>query len=261
METTEDGEQDSFLVTLTAQPLPGTDVQIVLSSSDTSEGTVDPSVTIPSASWSAGVTVIVTGVDDALLDGDIVYTIVTGEVSSADPAFNALTGTNVADISVTNIDDDTAAVTIANVSGAENGGPITVTAILDNAVPGGFTLDVSTSDISAIAGSDYTAVTNFQLTFVGTPGEQQTFTVSPIGDAVIEPNETLQVSMSNLSTILPVNITDTAIITINNDDSSTITIDDPASVPEGNSGIQTISFTVTLGQADPNIPNHRRLFN
>ena len=129
-----------------------------------------------------------------------------------------------------------------------------MTAILDNAVPGGFTLDVSTSDISATAGSDYTAVTNFQLTFIGTPGEQQTFTVSPIGDTAIEPNETLQVSMSNLSTILPVNITDTAIITINNDDSSTITIDDPASVPEGNSGIQTISFTVSLGQADPNFP-------
>ena len=123
LETTEDGEQDSFLVTLTAQPLTGTDVQIALSSSDTSEGTVDPSVTIPSASWSAGVTVIVTGVDDALLDGDILYTIVTGEVTSADPAFNALTGANVADISVTNIDDDTAAVTIANVSGAKMADP------------------------------------------------------------------------------------------------------------------------------------------
>jgi hypothetical protein len=229
--TTEDGEQDIFRVRLTAQPT--ANVVIQLSSSDPSEGTVPTSVTILPGQWNTDVDVIVSGVDDTLLDGDIAYTIVTGDVtSSTDAAFDALDGGDVDNVSVTNTDDDTAAVTIANVSGDENGGPITVTAILDNAVPGGFTLDVSTSDISATAGSDYTAVTNFQLTFIGTPGEQQTFTVSPIGDTAIEPNETLQVSMSNLSTILPVDITDTAIVTINNDDSSTISIDDPASVPE-----------------------------
>ena len=251
--TTEDGESDVFTVTLTAQPT--ANVIIQLSSSDTSEGTVPASVTILPGQWNTGVDVIVTGVDDAILDGDIAFTIVTGNISSGDAAFNALTGASVADVSVTNTDDDTAAVTIADVGGLENGGPITVTAILDNATPGGFTVDVSTSDGSAVAGSDYSAIVSQTLTFVGTPGEQQTFTVSPIGDTNVEANETLTISMSNLaSTILPVNITDVATVTINNDDSATLSIDDPTPIAEGNSGIQTIVFTVTLGQSDPNNP-------
>ncbi len=251
--TTEDGESDIFTITLTAQPT--ANVIIQLSSSDTSEGTVPASVTILPGQWNTGVDVIVTGADDAILDGDISYTIITGNVSSGDAAFNLLTGASVADVSVTNTDDDTAAVTIADVGGLENGGPITLTATLDNATPGGFTVDVSTSDGSAVAGSDYTAIAGQTLTFVGTPGEQQTFTVSPIGDTNVEANETLTVSMSNLaSTILPVNITDVATVTINNDDSATLSIDDPTPIAEGNSGIQTIVFTVTLGQSDPNNP-------
>jgi gliding motility-associated-like protein len=251
--TTEDGESDIFTVTLSAQPT--ADVIIQLSSNDPSEGTVPATVTILPGQWNTGIDVIVTGVDDAILDGDITYTIITGDVTSGDAAFNALIGANVADVSVTNTDDDTAAVTIADASGLENGGPITLTATLDNATPGGFTVDVSTSDGSAVAGSDYTAIVAQTLTFTGTTGEQQTFTVSPIDDPNVEANETLSVSMSNLSgTVLPVNITDIATVTINNDDSASLSIDDPTAISEGDSGIQSIVFTVTLGQADPSSP-------
>ncbi len=78
--TTEDGEQDIFRVRLTAQPID--DVVIQLSSSDTSEGTVPTSVTILPGQWNTDVDVIVSGVDDSLLDGDIAYTIITGDVTS-----------------------------------------------------------------------------------------------------------------------------------------------------------------------------------
>ncbi|MBO3700895.1 S-layer family protein, partial [Roseivirga sp. E12] len=79
--------------------------------------------------------------------------------------------------------DDAAAVTIADISGAENGGAITVTATLDNAVQGGFTVDVSTADGTATtADSDYTTITSQTLTFAGTAGETQTFTVTPTAD-------------------------------------------------------------------------------
>ncbi|GGD46055.1 hypothetical protein GCM10011361_11280 [Muriicola marianensis] len=235
--TTEDGESDTFLVTLSAQPT--ADVVITLNSSDTSEGTVPASVTIPPASWNAGVIVIVTGQDDLLLDGDIAYTVITGEVSSGDPAFNALTGTDVSDVSVTNTDDDSASVTIANASGLEDNGPITLTATLDNATPGGFSVDVSTSDGSAVAGSDYTAIIGQTLTFIGTPGEQQTFTVSPTADTTVEIDETLTVFMSNLSgTILPVDITDTATVTILNDDNPPNC--DAGNTPPAPTGIPTL---------------------
>ena len=50
---------------------PTADVTIALSSSDTTEGTVLPaSLTFTTANWNVAQTVTVTGVDDALDDGD-----------------------------------------------------------------------------------------------------------------------------------------------------------------------------------------------
>ena len=63
------------------------------------------------------------------------------------------------------------------------------------------------------------------LTFTGTAGETQTFTITPTGDTKFETNETVTVSQSNLAaTSLAVDITDGAIVTLNNDDSAGITI-------------------------------------
>ena len=67
-------------------------------------------------------------------------------------------------------DDDGATVTIADVSVAENvaGGTATVTLSVDQAVAGGFTVDVSTSDGTATTGdSDYTALSSQTVTFTG----------------------------------------------------------------------------------------------
>ena len=74
--TTEAGGTATFTVVLTTQPT--ADVTIGLSSSDTTEGTVVPaSLTFTTANWNVAQTVTVTGVDDALDDGDVAYTIVT----------------------------------------------------------------------------------------------------------------------------------------------------------------------------------------
>ncbi|MFQ5983226.1 MAG: hypothetical protein ACE5KS_07620, partial [Woeseiaceae bacterium] len=54
-------------------------------------------------------TVTVTGVDDAVVDGDVGYTIVTAPMSSADTNYD---GMDPADVTVTNTDDDTAAPTV-----------------------------------------------------------------------------------------------------------------------------------------------------
>ena len=51
----------------------------------------------------------VTGVDDVLDDGDVAYHVVTGAGVSADASYNGL---DAADVSVTNIDNDTAGVTV-----------------------------------------------------------------------------------------------------------------------------------------------------
>mgnify|MGYP001394906062 CR=1 FL=1 len=104
--TTESGGTATFTISLTSQPVGGADVTIPLQSDTPTEGTVPASVTIPNAQWQTGVVVTVTGADDLVLDGDQPYTIITGDPTSADAAYEALAGADVADISVTNQDDD-----------------------------------------------------------------------------------------------------------------------------------------------------------
>ena len=111
--TTEAGGTATFTVVLTSKPT--ADVSIALSSSDATEGTVAPaSVTFTSANWNTAQTVTVTGVDDALDDGDVAYSIVTAAATSADTIYN---GINAADVAVTNTDNDAAGITVTPTSG------------------------------------------------------------------------------------------------------------------------------------------------
>ena len=89
---------------------------------------------------------------------------------------------------VTITDDDATGVTVTlgAASVSEDLTRVTVTARLNVAVQGGFTVLASTVDGSAIAGSDYTAVTGTLLTFAGGAGEEQTFPVTIVGDDVAE---------------------------------------------------------------------------
>ena len=62
---------------------PTANVTIALSSSNTTEGTVSPaSLVFTTANWNVAQTVTVTGVDDAVVDGPITYTIVTAPAVS-----------------------------------------------------------------------------------------------------------------------------------------------------------------------------------
>ena len=76
---------------------------MALVSSDTTEGTVAPaSLTFTTANWNVAQTATVSGVDDPTGDGNVAYTIVT-TVTSGDAAYN---NWNLADVSVTNLDND-----------------------------------------------------------------------------------------------------------------------------------------------------------
>ena len=103
--TNEAGGSDTFSVVLDQDP-PLQNVTIPLSSSDVGEGTVSPfRLTFTPANYNVPQVVTVTGVDDAVVDGDQAYTIVTGAILSSDPEFN---GIDPADVGVTNTDDDSA---------------------------------------------------------------------------------------------------------------------------------------------------------
>ncbi len=98
--TTEGGGTATIRVALSTQPT--ADVTIGFSSSDTNEGTVSPaSLTFTPGNWNVTQTVTVTGVDDAVYDGNVAYTIITAPAASGDPNYN---GFDPADVSVTNKD-------------------------------------------------------------------------------------------------------------------------------------------------------------
>ncbi|MFO0888459.1 MAG: cohesin domain-containing protein [Isosphaeraceae bacterium] len=108
--TTEAGGTATFTVVLDSQPTG--DVTIALSSSNTAEGIIDlGSLTFTPDNWDVPQTVTVTGVDDSVDDGDVAYTIVTAAATSSDAGYSGL---DADDVSVTNLDDDTAGVTVAD---------------------------------------------------------------------------------------------------------------------------------------------------
>ncbi len=175
---------------------------------------------------------------DIAMSNLVATTVSSGDIDITDSA------------TLTILNDDSATVTIADVSGNEDDGAITVTVIVDSAVDGGFDVDVSTADGTATtADSDYIPVTSQTLTFSGTAGETETFTVTPIADSMVEPNETVIIGMSGLSTVMvasgDIDITDGAIVTIISDDSNALSINDP-SVAEGDVGSTILQFTVSL---------------
>ncbi|MEM6866189.1 MAG: hypothetical protein AAF575_13430, partial [Bacteroidota bacterium] len=103
-------------------------------------------------------------------------------------------------------------VSIADVTGDEDDGAIEVTLSLDTAVLGGFSLEVSTNNGSAtLVDGDYAQVNGLLVNFSGFFGETQTFDVVPTADTRVELDETLTITMANLSgTLAAVDISDTA---------------------------------------------------
>jgi hypothetical protein len=100
--TSEDGITATFTIRLTSQPTSTVTIPVI--SSDTAEGTVAPaSLDFIALNWNTPQTVTVTGVDDALTDGTVAYTIQTGPATSGDPGYNNL---NPNDVSLLNLDND-----------------------------------------------------------------------------------------------------------------------------------------------------------
>ncbi|WP_252946619.1 Calx-beta domain-containing protein [Roseivirga pacifica] len=184
---------------------------------------------------------------DSKLEANETFTVAMSNLTPATVASGDIDVTDGATVTINN--DDTATVTIADESGNEDDGAITLTATLDNPVQGGFTVEVITVDGTAtVANSDYTALVGQSLTFAGTAGETETFTVTPGLDAIVEANETFKVSMTNLSaTTLAVGISDEATVTITNDDAATFAIDDVTKNENADGGATTTyTFTATL---------------
>ena len=102
-----------------------------------------------------------------------------------------------ATVTITN-NDDKPGITIAPASATEGDSGntnMTFTLTLGQAVSGAVTINYATSDGTATAGQDYTAVTNGTTT-IPANSTSTTFTVSVTGDTTDEPNETFNVAIS-----------------------------------------------------------------
>lgn len=106
LQTSESGENANFQVVLESAPT--RDVTIPLSVSDPTEGSIDVSeLVFTRDNWDQPQTVTVTGRDDALDDGDVVYLVRLGVVTGD---LGAWIGLDPPDVEVTNLDDDESTV-------------------------------------------------------------------------------------------------------------------------------------------------------
>lgn len=178
--TTEAGGSVSFTVVLGAAPTANVSVTVV--SSDTSEGTVGTSeLVFTPTNWNVSQTVTVTGVDDAVDDGNVGYTILLGAAVSDDPRYS---GIDPADVNLTNQDNDTAGITVANLSGTattEDGESVSFTIRLDSEPTTNVTIPVSSSDttegVVSLSSLVFTP-TNWNVT--------QSVTVTGVDDAIYD---------------------------------------------------------------------------
>ncbi|HPM85381.1 MAG TPA: cadherin repeat domain-containing protein, partial [Candidatus Anammoximicrobium sp.] len=179
-DVTEDGQTvATFTVWLTSEPT-GT-VEIGISSSDPSEGTVSPAaLTFDAANWHEPQTVTVTGVDDWLDDGDVWFQIITAAAVSPDAKYS---GRNAADLTLKNVDDDTAGFTLdkTQVTVGEDGTTDAFTVVLDAQPVTDVVLDISSSNAAEAT------VDRPRLTF--TPADwnlPQTVTITAVDDAAVD---------------------------------------------------------------------------
>ncbi|MFZ2682270.1 MAG: hypothetical protein WAZ14_04220 [Patescibacteria group bacterium] len=179
--TTEAGGTATYTVVLDFAPLD--DVVIDSATNDATEGTVTngSSLTFTTDNWDTPQTVTVTGVNDDVDDGDVVYTIdvSTNDTGTLDAGYDAY---DPSDVSVTNTDDDTAGVTVSVISGntTEAGGTATFTVVLTSEPLGDVRVDSASSD-----STEGTVTSGATRTFTtlnwSTP---QTVTVTGVNDDV-----------------------------------------------------------------------------
>lgn len=185
---------------------------------------------------------------DNVVEANETFTVV---LSGAPPHANITDNSGLGTIN----NDDNATVTLSAVPSQNEGnaGPTnyTFTATLNNPVQGGFMVAYTTSNGSAMAGSDYTDNDN-SLTFLGNAGETQLIQVPILGDMVVELDETFTVALGAISGA-PAGVTagPSLMGTILNDDAATVTISNVNQVEGNGPGTTAFAFTVTLnGEVD-----------
>ena len=195
----------------------------------------DFDLVLPAGQTSVTGTFTLTPTDDTVIEGNETLNV------------NILSSTLSAAVTITENDSTDITLTATPSSVAEDAGETTVTVeaatdgdtfLVDKTV----TVSVGDSDDSATSGTDYAAVTDFDVTIkAGKTKGSATFDLTPTDDNVFEGDETI--SVDGTSTGLTVNGTS---VTIADDEAKPYVVVNPASVQEGDSGTATLTFTARL---------------
>lgn len=252
------GTTATFTVVLDTAP--EADVSLSLNVPDTTEGTAAPTnLTFTSSNWSVPQTVTVTGVDDAIIDGNIVFSIDFAAATSTDTDYNGITPPA---ISALNIDND-ALVGTANILVNPTGGLVTSEApttasfsVLMQAAPVADVkncLDVDLpAEVAIVAGggvvADATCPGGFSITYTSANwSTARTVTVTGVDDGLQDGPQPFTVSFAadtvtldpNYNSLTPSSVTGT------NNDNDTVGITTTVPVSTSETGT-TSTFTVVL---------------
>ncbi|MDQ3365861.1 MAG: hypothetical protein M3680_10580 [Myxococcota bacterium] len=185
--TTETGGTDTFTVALVSAPTAPVTIQVL--SNDTSEGIATPgSLTFTAADWDVPRTVTVTGVDDAIADGNQVYRILLQPATSTDPAYN---GFDPTDVLAMNIDNDSPGIRVTPTSGlfvSELGDTAQFTIVLNSEPTANVTIPLASSDLGegTVAPASVTFTTaNWNIA--------QVVTITGVDDATSDGNQVFSI--------------------------------------------------------------------
>ncbi len=243
--TTEAGGKTQFSIRLRSQPK--APVTISLRTSDDTEGSLNPtvkSVVLTASDWNMPHWIDVFGEDDQEQDGDQPYTIITEVSSSADPDYD---GVVVPDVSVKNLDNDTAGFIVGAANGHTNeaGGKATFTVVLKSKPTAGVSIPLSTNN----AAEGTLAVESVEFT-TGNWNVAQTVTVTGANDEVADGNVEYKIVLGK-ATSSDANYAgkdpDDVTLTNDDDDSAALLVTMPLVVSTGESAsAAAVTFQVVL---------------
>ena len=234
-----------FTVTLSPASYQATTVDYATATSGTATAGTDftaiSATTLTFAAGDTSKTFMVSVTGDATDEGagETVVAALSNATGNAEIGTSSGTGT---------ITDDDPKFSIGNASATEGDtGSVnmTFTVTLSGAGSSRYTVDYASSDGTATAGTDYTAVSGTLTFAAGTTS--RTLTVSVTGDAANEANETVIITLSNASAGTAI-ATAIGTGTITDNDTPGFSIDSP-SVAEGDSSTTNLTFTVSLNPA------------
>lgn len=230
-----------FVVSVSESPLAGQDVTVELSTTDgTALAGIDyTAVAGQLLTFTSGGAltqdVVVTVTDDSDVEIDETLTATLSNVGNGTIATTSATGTI--------INNDLAAVSIGDVNIVNEGDDIVFTVSLDQAPAADVVVTLSTADGTALADSDYTAITDRILTFTADGELTQAVTVSTVDDTLSELDESFSLTITNADGGAVAD--GESVATISGSDLPRISISDVVDVNEGGQAV----FVVSLDQS------------